>query len=104
MGGVKHGARQKMSLEFSKGQRCMMSAMCGEQLKDRRRCEDLMLMLCLNKALDQLAMVSSARWYCLLLSKEDGHVMSRSVSYGEQCSLVCSSVEKGGRSCHESVS
>ena len=52
----------------------------------------------------QLAMVSSARWYALLLSKEDGHVMSRSVSYGEQCSLVCSSVEKGGRSCHESVS
>ena len=49
-------------------------------------------------------MVSSAHWYALLLRKEDGHVMSGSVGYGEQCSLVCSSVEKGGRSCHEWVS
>ena len=52
----------------------------------------------------QLAMVSSARWYALLLRKEDGHVMSGSVGYGEQCSLVWSSAEQGGRSCHESVS
>ena len=33
-----------------------MREMCGEQLKDRKRSTDLMLMLGLNEIIDQLAM------------------------------------------------
>ena len=35
--------------------------MCGVELKDRIQFKDLMLMLCLNKTVDQLAMANSVR-------------------------------------------
>ena len=37
----------------------MVRAMCGVQLKDRKRSTDLMLMLGLNKTIDQLAIANS---------------------------------------------
>ena len=37
----------------------MVRAMCGVQIKDRNRSTDLMFMLGLNEAIDQLAMASS---------------------------------------------
>ena len=45
----------------------MVRAMCGEQLKDRKRSTDLMLILDLSETIDQLAMANSVRWY--------GHVL-----------------------------
>ena len=39
----------------------MVRAMCGVQLKDIKRSNDLMLMLGWNKTMDQLAMESSVR-------------------------------------------
>ena len=36
-----------------------MRAMCGVQLKDRKRSTDLMFMLVLNEAIDQLSTASS---------------------------------------------
>ena len=45
----------------------MVRAMCGVQLKDRKR--DWMYMLGLNKTIDQLAIANSFHWY--------GHVLSR---------------------------
>ena len=41
-------------------ERSMVRAMCGVQLKDRKRSKDLMLMLGLNETIDQLAMANSA--------------------------------------------
>ena len=38
-----------------------MRAMCGAQLKDRKRYMDLMFMLGLNDTIDQLAMANSVR-------------------------------------------
>ena len=38
---------------------CISAAMCGVQLKDRKRGKDLMLMLSLNKTMDQLTMANS---------------------------------------------
>ena len=43
----------------------MVRAMCGVQLKDRKRCTGLMFMLGLNKTMDQLDMANSVHWYCL---------------------------------------
>ena len=43
----------------------MLRAMCGVQLKDRKRCKDLMSMIGLNETIDQLAMASSVCWYVL---------------------------------------
>ena len=41
----------------------MVRAMCGLQLKERKRSKDRMLMLGLNETPDQLAMANSVRWY-----------------------------------------
>ena len=46
-----------------------MRAMCGVQLKDRKRSTDLMLMLGLSETIDQLTMANSVHWY--------GHVLRR---------------------------
>ena len=45
----------------------MVRAMCGVQLKDRKRSTDLMFMLGLNETIDQFAMANSFCWY--------GHVL-----------------------------
>ena len=54
-----------------------MRAMRGVQLKYRKRSMDLILMLDLNEAIDQLAMANSVRWYGHVLRRENGHVLRR---------------------------
>ena len=41
----------------------VVRAMCGVQVKDRKRSTDLMFMLGLNETIDQLAIATSVRWY-----------------------------------------
>ena len=48
---------------FQKEERSMVRAMCGVQLKGRKRSTDLMLMLGLNEAIGQLATADSVHWY-----------------------------------------
>ena len=52
----------------------MVRAMSVVWLNDRKRAMDLMLMLGLNKAIDQLAMANSVCWYCHVLMREDCHI------------------------------
>ena len=61
--------------------RSMERAMCGVQLKDRKRSTDLMFMLGLNETIDQLAMANSVRWYGHLLRKEYDHVLRRALNF-----------------------
>ena len=44
-------------------ERSILKAMCGVQLKDRKKSMDLMFMFCLNEAVDQLAVANSICWY-----------------------------------------
>ena len=60
---------------FKKERKSTVRAMCGVQLKDRKRSTDVMLMLGLNETTDQLAIANSIRWYGHPLSREDGHVL-----------------------------
>ena len=53
----------------------MVRAICGVQFKGKERSKDLMLMLDLNKTMDQLVMSSSVQWYGHVLRREDGHVL-----------------------------
>ena len=53
----------------------MVRAMCGVQLKDRKRATDLILLLSLNETVDQFDMVNSVHWYGDVLRREDGHVI-----------------------------
>ena len=62
-------------------ERSMVKAMCGVQLNNRKRSTDLMLMLGLNTAIDQLAMANSVRLYAHVLRKEDGHVLGRALDF-----------------------
>ena len=47
----------------------MVRAMCGLQLKDIKRATDLLLVLGLSEAIDQLVVACSVCWY--------GHVLRR---------------------------
>ena len=58
-----------------------MRAMCGVQLKDRKRSTDLMLMFCLSETIDQLVMASSVCWYSHVLRREDGHILRRALDF-----------------------
>ena len=60
-------------------ERSMVRAMCGVQLKDRKRSIDLMFMLCLSETIDQLAMANSVHLYGHVLRREDGHVWRRAL-------------------------
>ena len=48
-------------------ERSMVRAICGVQLKDRKRHTDLMFMLGLNETIEQMSMANSFCWY--------GHVL-----------------------------
>ena len=66
---------------FLRTERSMVRAMCGVQLKDRKRSTDLMFMLGMCEAIDQLAMANSVRWYGHVLRREDGHVLRRALEF-----------------------
>ena len=53
----------------------MVRVMCGIQLKYRKRSMDLMFMLGLNEAIDQLAMTNSVHWHGHVFRREDVHVL-----------------------------
>ena len=59
----------------------MVRAMCGVQLKDRKRFMDLMFMLGLNETIDLLAMAISVLWYGHVLRREDGHILRRALKF-----------------------
>ena len=54
----------------------MVRAMCGKQLKDRKRFKDFMLILGLNKTIDQFTITNSVCWHGHVLRREDGHVLT----------------------------
>ena len=58
-----------------KTERSMVRAMCGVQLKDRKRSTDLMFMLGLKETIDHFAMANSVRWYGHVMKGEDGHII-----------------------------
>ena len=59
----------------------MVRAMCGVQLKDRKRSEDMMFMLCVNETIDQLAMANRVCWYDHVLRREEGQVLRRTQDF-----------------------
>ena len=62
-------------------ERSILTAMFGVQLKDRIRSMDMILMLGLNEAIDQLSMATSVRWYGDELRREDGHILRRALHF-----------------------
>ena len=62
-------------------ERSKVRAMCGVQLKDRKRYTDLMFTLGLNETIEQLAMANSVRWDDQVLRREDGHTLRRSLDF-----------------------
>ena len=48
---------------------------------DRKTSTDLMFMLGLNKAIDQLAMSNSVHWYGQVLRRVDGHALGRALYF-----------------------
>ena len=59
----------------------MVRAMCRVQFKDRKISKDLMLMLGLHEATDQLAMANRVHWYGHVLMREDGQVLRRELNF-----------------------
>ena len=51
----------------------MVKEMCGEQLKERKRSMDLLLMLGLSETMNQFTMANSV--HAVGQKREDGHVL-----------------------------
>ena len=62
-----------------RAERAMVRVMCGVKLMDRKKTEDLMKMLGLEEAVDQLAKANGVRWYGHVLRRDDGHVLRRAL-------------------------
>ena len=54
----------------------MVRAMCGVQLIDRKRSTDFRFMLCMNEAMDQLAMANIVCWYGHVFWRKDGYFLA----------------------------
>ena len=58
-----------------------MIVICGVHLNDKKRSRELMLVLCLNETIYQLAMANSVGCYVHVLRREDGHVLRRPLDF-----------------------
>ena len=68
-----------------RNERSMVRAMCGVQLKDRRRYTHLMIMLGLNETMDRLVMANSVYWYYYVLRREDYHILKIALDFEVEC-------------------
>ena len=59
----------------------MERAICGVQLKDRKKSTDFMLFWGLSETIDQLAMANSVCWYGHVLRREDYHVLGKALDF-----------------------
>ena len=62
-------------------ERSMVTAMCGLQLKDRKRSTNLMFMLDLKETMDQLDMANRVYRYGHLLRRGDGHILRKVLDF-----------------------
>ena len=76
-------------------ERSMVSAMCGVQLKDRKRSTDLMFMLGLKETTDQLAIANSVCLHGHVLRREDCHILRRALDFQAEGQM-----KKGGEKGH----
>ena len=60
-------------------ERAMSRAMCRVKLMDIKSMEDLLQMLGLGAAAEQLAKANSVRWYGHVLRREEGNVLRRAL-------------------------
>ena len=58
----------------------MVRAMCGVQLKDRKRSIEL-FMLGLKETIDQLTMANCVHWYRLVLRRVDCHILRMALDF-----------------------
>ena len=61
--------------------RAMVRAMCGANLMEKKRTEDLMEMLGLKDTVVQMAKANGVRWYGHVLRRDDGHVLRKALEF-----------------------
>lgn len=62
-------------------ERAMVRAMCGVNLIEKKRTEELMEMLGLEETLGQMAKANGVRWYGHVLRRHEGHVLRRALEF-----------------------
>ena len=65
---------------FQKAEASIAESNVWSTVQRQKRPNDLMLMG-LNETIDQLGMANSVHWYGHVLSREDGHVLKRTVDF-----------------------
>ena len=60
-------------------ERAMVRAMCGAKLMEKKKTEDLMVMLGLKETVVQMAKANGVRWYRHVLRRDDGHVLRKAL-------------------------
>ena len=62
-------------------EKAMMRAMCGVQIIEKRRSQELMSLLGLTDTLDGLARASGVRWYGHVVRKDNGDILRRALDF-----------------------
>ena len=70
---------RKRDGNFTKDRKFHGESNVWSTIKRFKKVKDLMLMLCLNEIIDQLAIANSVCWYGHMLRREDGHVLRRTL-------------------------
>ena len=65
--------------------RALIRAMGGVQFNESRGVRNMMQMMNVNEAIDQLAMADKVHWYRHVLKREDGHVLRRTFEFNVEC-------------------
>ena len=55
--------------------------MCGANLMEKKRTEDLMEMLGLKETVVQMAKANGVSWYGHVLRRDDGHVLTKALGF-----------------------
>ena len=62
-------------------ERAMVRSICGVKLMDKKSTKDIMQMLNLNEAIDQLAKANNVRWYGHVLRKDKNCFLRRALDF-----------------------
>ena len=61
-------------------ERAMVRSLCGENLLDRKKMEELMQMLGMKETLDRMAKANGVRWYGHVIRRDDDNILKKAVT------------------------
>ena len=87
MGARRGVLRENEMANLRRTEKAMIRAMCGVEIIEKRRSQELMSLLGLKDTLDGLARLSEVRWYGHVLRRDSGDVLRRALNFEVEGSM-----------------